>query len=134
MRTSACEDLSMKRPLILTACVLAATAVVPLAGIAQDLAVTAGKHAKVVLDNDKVRVIELQMPPGSSTGMHSHGDNVVVFLSGGAATQTLADGSVKRMVRKPGEVLWSDAVVHDTVNSGKTAIRTLVIELKGAGK
>ena len=46
---------------------------------AQDMANTAGKTAKVVLDNEKVRVIELNMAPGAKTGMHSHGDNLVVF-------------------------------------------------------
>ena len=88
------------------AALCAALILSPLAA-AQDMAATAGKHAKVVLDNDKVRVIELTMGPGESTGMHSHGDNIVVFLSGGAAVQTMADGSTRAMDRKPGEVLWS---------------------------
>jgi quercetin dioxygenase-like cupin family protein len=117
----------MNRSHAVVAVLLAAA---PLAGMAQDLAVSAGKQAKVVLDNDKVRVIELQMAPGQSTGMHSHGDNVVVFLSGGAATQTMADGTTRSMDRKPGEVLWSGPVTHDTRNTGKTAVHTLVIELK----
>jgi quercetin dioxygenase-like cupin family protein len=96
------------------------------------MAATAGDKARVVLDNDKVRVIELNMPPGSSTGMHSHGDNLVVFLSAGSAIQTMADGTTRTMERKPGEVLWSDPVTHDTTNTGKSATRTLVIELKDA--
>jgi quercetin dioxygenase-like cupin family protein len=99
---------------------------------AQDMAATAGDKAKVVLDNDKVRVIELNMPPGSSTGMHSHGDNLVVFLSGGMSVQTMADGSAKQMETKPGEVRWSDPVTHDTKNTGKAMTRALVIELKDA--
>lgn len=102
----------------------------PLAA-AQDLAATAGKDAKVVLENDKVRVIELNMPANASTGMHSHGDHVVVFLSGGTATQTQADGSARTIERKPGEVMWGDPVTHDTKNAGKP-VRTLVIELKPA--
>ena len=122
----------MNRLHVLIGVMLAAA---PLAGAAQDLAVTAGKDAKVVIDNDKVRVIELQMAPGASTGMHSHGDNVVVFLTGGSATQTMADGSTKQMQRKAGEVLWSDPVTHDTKNTGKTTVKTLIIELKEpAGK
>ena len=110
---------------------LTALALLPLALSAQDLATTAGKNAKVVLDNDKVRVIELQMAPGQSTGMHSHGDNLVVFLSGGSAEQ-MEDGTKKSMARKPGEVLWSGPVVHDTKNTGKSQVRTLVIEFKDA--
>lgn len=119
----------MTRIRVLVAC---ATAMLATNAFAQDMATTAGKSAKVVLDNNKVRVIELNMPPGSSTGMHSHGDNLVVFLSGGAAMQTMADGTTKAMERKPGEVLWSGPVTHDTRNTGKSAVRTLVIELKDA--
>ena len=98
---------------------------------AQDLAQTAGKNAKVVLDNDKVRVIELNMPPKASTGMHTHaGDQLVVFLSGGNARQVQADGTSRDMQRKAGEVAWSGPVTHDTTNTGSAPVRTLVIELK----
>lgn len=120
----------MARFQLLLAC-LAATLVTN--AFAQDMAATAEKNARVVLENDKVRVIELNMPPGSSTGMHSHGDNLVVFLSGGSAVQTMADGASRTIERKPGDVLWSDPVTHDTKNTGKSATRTLVIELKDGG-
>jgi quercetin dioxygenase-like cupin family protein len=125
----------MNRSRASATCLLAAIAATAwLPAIAQDLATTAGDHAKVVLDNDKVRVIELTMPPGTSTGMHSHKDNVVVFLSGGTATQTMADGTTRQMERKPGTVLWSDPVTHDTKNTGKATSHTLVIELKEPAK
>jgi beta-alanine degradation protein BauB len=96
---------------------------------AQDMAQTAGKNAKVLLDNEKVRVLELNMPPGASTGLHSHGDNVVYFVTGGTATQ-VTNGESKTMTRKPGEAIWSGPVTHDTTNSGKTAVKTVIIELK----
>lgn len=118
----------MNRTIVLAACVLAIA--VPLSSAAQDLAVTAGKQAKVVLDNEKVRVIQLEIAPGGKTGMHSHGDNVVVYLKGGDATQTMADGSSKTRHTQDGEVIWSGPVVHETVNTGKTATKVLVIELK----
>lgn len=120
----------MDRSTALLACMVAASALVPLPGAAQDMAVTAGDNVKVLLDNDKVRVLELQMPPGARTGMHSHGDNVVYFVTGGEATQTGADGTTTKMQRKPGETLWSGPVTHDIQNTGKTSVRTLVIELK----
>ena len=120
----------MKRSTALVACLVAATALVPLSGVAQDLAMTAGKDAKVLLDNDKVRVLELQVAPGGKTGMHAHGDNVVYFVTGGEATQTGADGTTTTMQRKPGETLWSGPVTHDTHNTGKTPFKVLVIELK----
>jgi hypothetical protein len=118
----------MKRFRLVAAALPLALIAVP--GCAQDLAATAGKDARVVMDNDKVRVIELQMAPGDSTGMHSHGDNLVVFLSSGMAMQTMADGTTKPLERKPGDVMGSDPVTHDTKNTGKAKVRTLIIELK----
>jgi quercetin dioxygenase-like cupin family protein len=122
----------MKHPLVPVACLatLALALALPTAS-AQDLAKTAPKNVKVLLDNDQVRVLELNMAPGESTGVHSHGDNIVYFVTGGTATQTTG-GETKTLTRKPGEALWSGPVTHDTVNSGKTAVKTVVIELKGA--
>ena len=51
------------------------------------------------------------------------------LVTGGTATQ-VANGETKTMTRKPGEAVWSGPVTHDTTNSGKTAVKTVVIELK----
>lgn len=122
----------MKRSAALIACMVAAIALMPLAGSAQDMAATAGGQAKVLLDNDKVRVLELQMAPGKKTGMHSHGDNIVYFVTGGESTQTDADGTSKQRQTKAGEIMWSGPVTHDTENTGKTSVKALIIELKEA--
>lgn len=115
---------------VLTVCLVATTALVPLCATAQDLATTAGKDAKVLLDNEKVRVLELTIAPGDSTGMHSHGDNIVYYITGGKAVQTMADGTTKERNTKPGEALWSGPVTHDTKNVGKAAVKVLIVELK----
>jgi quercetin dioxygenase-like cupin family protein len=121
----------MKRFLPLAAC-LAATVGLAAPAAAQDMVQVAGKAAKVVLENERVRVIEITVPPGGSTGMHSHaGDQLVVFLSGATGMQQMADGTQKAMNRKPGEVAWNTPVTHDTKNTGQQPVRTLVIELKG---
>lgn len=119
----------MKRTTLLIACALAMVAV-PLPGAAQDLAMTAGKQARIVLDNDQVRVIQLDLAPGGKTGMHSHGDNIVIYLKGGDALQTLADGTSKSAHTEDGEVRWSGPVIHESVNTGKNAVKVLVVELK----
>jgi quercetin dioxygenase-like cupin family protein len=100
------------------------------AAIAQDMVAVAGKQAQVLVENDKVRIIEVTVAPGGSTGMHSHGDNIVVWLTPSDGEQTMADGSKKPLHRKTGEVIWSDPVVHDTVNEGKNTTKVIVIELK----
>lgn len=122
----------MNRSTALLACMIAATALAPLPGAAQDMAMTAGDNVKVLLDNDQVRVLELQMPPGAKTGMHSHGDNVVYFVNAGETTQMGADGTSTKVQRKAGETLWSGPATHDTHNTGKTSMKVLVIELKAA--
>ena len=122
----------MNRTIMLAACVV--TLGVPLSSSAQDMAVTAGDQAKVVLDNDKVRVIQLDIAPGGKTGMHSHGDSLVVFLTGADATQTGADGTKTQRRTEAGEVMWSEPVTHDTENTGKEAVRVLVVELKEPAK
>ena len=43
-------------------CAAACVTLLPVFAPAQDLVQTAGKNAKVVLDNEDVRVIELNMP------------------------------------------------------------------------
>jgi quercetin dioxygenase-like cupin family protein len=123
----------MKPNRLFAAAALPALCLLAGAAFAQDMVQVMGKQAKVVLENERVRVIEIEVAPGASTGMHSHaGDQVVVFLSGGQATQTNADGSTRTMDRKAGDVAFSGPVTHDTMNSGKKKVHTLVIELKGA--
>lgn len=111
---------------------LALAALLPCAAVAQDLVVTAGKHARVLLDNDRVRVIELKIPAGGSTGMHAHGDHIVYFLAGGSALQASPDGTSRERAIKAGEIQWSEPTTHDTRNTGKTPAHALIIELKPA--
>jgi quercetin dioxygenase-like cupin family protein len=100
------------------------------ATLAQDMVAVAGKQAKVLVDNDKVRVIEITVPPGGTTGMHSHGNNLVVWITPSDGEQTMGDGTKKPIHRKPGDVVYSGPVVHATVNQGKTTTTAIVIELK----
>ena len=47
---------------------------------------------KVLLENDKVRVLETRYGPGVKSEMHSHPDLVAVALTPSKAILTLADG------------------------------------------
>ncbi len=112
-------------------CAAACVTLLPVFAPAQDLVQTAGKNAKVVLDNEDVRVIELNMPADASTGRHEHKtDQLVVFLTDGTARQTDADGESIEIKRKAGDVAFSGPVTHDTKNESGKPVRTLVIELK----
>ena len=111
---------------------IALAALLPCAATAQDLAATAGKDANVLLDNAKVRVIELKIAPGGSTGMHAHGDHIVYFLADSQARQANPDGTYRDRQIKAGEIQWGEPITHDTRNTGTTPAHALIIELKPA--
>jgi beta-alanine degradation protein BauB len=97
---------------------------------AQDPAQTDSDKYKVVLENDRVRVLEYRDKPGEKTTMHVHPDFVVVARSAFKRRLTLPGG--KTLVRefKPGEVLWTDGQSHIGENIGDTDTHVLIIELK----
>ncbi len=97
---------------------------------AQDVTKVDPAHYKIVLDNEKVRVIDHSNIPGEKTGMHSHPDYLIYVFEGGKSKATSPDGKTKTTVFKKGETLWLDATTHTTENIGKTKIHMLLIELK----
>jgi len=109
--------------------VLAAVVFAPLLR-AQDMVKVAPKNCRVVLDNDRVRVIRVVLKPGETLPMHSHPANVVYSLAAAKAKYTFADGKTEERELKAGQAVWSDAISHSTENTGTTESRALVVELK----
>jgi len=100
---------------------------------AQEAEKVAPDKVKVLLDNDKVKVLEFRVKPGEKTGIHSHpGEYILYTLTGGTMKTTLEDGEVSERTTKPGETSWNKAVIHDNENIGETEIRALVIEIKAS--
>ncbi len=97
---------------------------------AQDMVKVAPKNCKVLLDNDRVRVIEVRIKPGEKIAMHSHPANVVYSFTAGKAKFTLPDGKAEEREIKAGQAIWSAAVTHASENTGTALSRVLVIELK----
>ena len=97
---------------------------------AQDIVKIAPKNCKVLLGNDRVRVIQVVTKPGERIGMHSHPANIVYALSSNKVKFTSADGKTEERELKAGQAVWSEAVTHSAENVGTTESRTLVIELK----
>lgn len=98
--------------------------------MAQDLATLLPDSVKILIDNDRVRVLEIRHKPGAKEPMHSHPAYVVVFLSGTRLKATTPDGKTREGDRKAGEVLWSEATTHALENVGTTDQHVIVIELK----
>jgi quercetin dioxygenase-like cupin family protein len=99
---------------------------------AQDMAKVAPNKVKVILDNDNVRVLDVQFKKGEKIPMHSHPGNIIYSFDGGKTKTTLGDGKTMDTEFKAGEARWSDAVTH--ANEAVTDIHVLVIEVKPPAK
>ena len=94
-------------------------------------AVAAAPHAyKVLLENDRVRVLEYRSGPGTKADMHSHPDIVVVPLRGGKVRFTLANGQIEDLELADGVPAFVDATDHMTENVGNNELHVVLIELK----
>jgi hypothetical protein len=94
------------------------------------LIVAADTH-KLILDNPFVRVIEAKVPAGNVEARHKHPHGLTVYLANYTIEQkTLPDGKVTKHERKFGTVAWSEPVVHEIKNIGKTPSHAIRIELK----
>jgi len=97
--------------------------------LAQDAAEVAPDSYKVLLDNDRVRVLEYQIKPGKKDAMHSHPAYIVYSITPGKFMFTLPDGKTMKRESKAGGVIFLEAETHSTENIGAEA-KGLIIELK----
>ena len=85
---------------------------------------------KVVIDNEKVRVLDVVVPPGSRAEMHNHPANVIVTIDGGVLYMTFPDGTSKEVTLESGAVSYSPGSEHIVENKSETTVRVYQIELK----
>jgi beta-alanine degradation protein BauB len=84
----------------------------------------------LVMENDRVRVLDIKFKPGQKTVMHSHPDHVLYVLKGSKIKMTLPSGSTNEVNLKAGQAFWMNAGQHAVENLGKTEAHNLVIEMK----
>jgi quercetin dioxygenase-like cupin family protein len=96
--------------------------------IAMDFVEAAPNQTKVLVDNEKVRIIRATFKKGDKITMHSHPDIVVYIVKRGKVKFTNADGKVTESDTKAGEVLFRPAVTHS--HEHLDAGEAIVIELK----
>ena len=101
--------------------------------LGQDAPTMAPRSFRVVLENERVRVLEFKSRPGFGVcgeGMHSHPDHVTVSLTGAKLKVTTADGKSKFEDVPPGTVFFAPAEVHSAEVIGGLGTRSYIIELK----
>ena len=87
---------------------------------------------KMLLENDRIVVVEGIVAPGDVNRMHKHElRSVVVCIEGATIKETLPDGRTRTYGRKPGDVAWRDAgLLHEELNVGETRLRVIAVQLK----
>jgi quercetin dioxygenase-like cupin family protein len=101
--------------------------------LARHILKVAPKSAKVIFENDTVRVIEITMRKGQKIPMHSHNKGLSYSLNEGKVRSTSKDGKSRAFKVRKGEVSWSEAdglETHAVENLGG-ALRELSVEFKG---
>ena len=98
--------------------------------LAQDPVKTDGDKYKVVLENDRVRVIEYRDKPGDKTSLHHHPDFVMQVMGPFKRRITFNDGRTVERSFKAGQTIWMEAQKHIGENIGTTDTHVILIELK----
>lgn len=102
--------------------------------LAQDAVASDPRAFRVVLENERVRVLEYRSRPGLGVcghGMHYLPERVTVTLTGAKAKITGADGKGAIRDIPAGHVFYSPAETHAVENVGGAGTRIYMIELKG---
>ncbi|HEY6914441.1 MAG TPA: cupin domain-containing protein [Paludibacter sp.] len=98
---------------------------------AQDpVKVASNVYKKVVLNNEKVRVIEIEFAPGEVAPWHHHPAHVAYVLTGGDLEITDKGKTAQVVTLKEGEAMYLPAVTHMAKNVGTTTIKLVVTEIK----
>ena len=103
-------------------------------GFAQDPVALYPENYKVLLENDRVRVLEFTLKKGATEKFHSHPAAVTYVLTGFKFRFTFPDGTTAIRETKAGDVLFGEAVVHSPLNIGETDGHGILVELKTAAK
>ena len=94
-----------------------------------DPVVTNPQLYRVVMENDRVRVLEYRDRPGDRTTPHRHPDSVMVTLS--SFRRRLTSGGRHQDVKlEAGITRWLAAQEHSGENIGESASHAIFIELK----
>jgi hypothetical protein len=101
--------------------------------LAQNATSANPRSYRVVLENERVRVIEYKSRPGLGVcgeGVHSHPAHLAIALTP-AKVKVTQDGKTSYGEVPAGEVMSFDAEVHTAENVGGAGTRFYLVEMKG---
>jgi quercetin dioxygenase-like cupin family protein len=104
-----------------------------------DAMTAAPDHHQVLLENDRVRVLDSRVKSGDETPVHTHRWPAVLYILGtsdfvrfDAEGRAIFDSRESEMTAEIGQTIWSQPLrPHFVKNVGDGEIRVISIELKG---
>jgi len=98
---------------------------------AQDPVKVSPDHFTVLLENERVRVLDFHSKAGDKIPMHSHPAYISYSISGAGKTKfTSKDGKVKDQSAKTGQATWHEPETHASEYEGTGSTHVLLVELK----
>jgi quinol monooxygenase YgiN/quercetin dioxygenase-like cupin family protein len=98
--------------------------------LAQDPVPLYRDNYKVLLENDRVRVLEFTLRKGAKEDYHQHPAAVTYVLVPFKIRFTFPDGTMRIREARAGDVFYGEAIVHSPENIGNTDARGILIEMK----
>ena len=95
-----------------------------------DIVVIAPRQHKVLFENDRIRMLGVNVKPGDKVAMHRNPENVNYILKAGTLRLISADGTVQDVELTEGQVIPAPVGSHAVENIGDTEVQTICIELK----
>lgn len=100
-----------------------------------DQPITTDVGTRLLFENDRVRVWDLRLEPGESTGLHSHESDYLYVVIGDGQLQPVREDGTTDPPRdmSDGDVRFREVDGHDihaAVNTGDRPWRNIVVELK----
>lgn len=123
--------MTTKRRLVLS---LFGVMVLTTAALAQDPVPIYPDNYKVLLENDRVRVLEFSLKRGAKENFHHHPAAVTYVLAPFKIRFTFPDSTMRVREAKAGEVFFGEAVIHASENIGDTDARGILVEMKSQAK
>lgn len=122
----------MRRTTIVAGLVLAGVAGAAAGDAKKDPLKLYPENYRILLENDRVRVLDFTLKKGAKEVAHDHPSNVAVFLADFMIRFTFPDGTTAMREGHPGIVGYSGPVTHASENVGDTDARGILVELKDA--
>jgi quercetin dioxygenase-like cupin family protein len=91
---------------------------------------------RIVFENESVRVWIVSLEPGAKQPWHRHYlPYLIVALTAGKSEIVFEDGTVRRPVESPGDVIWREpGEIHELINTADWKYQNILVEIKQPGK